>query len=597
MIGKNNEVWEGLDQYGKECGSEKEAGEILKNKDKGSQRKEKDGNENIEGGNPKEADKKLEEENKWPCGVCKENVTDDGFECVVCKNWHHAGECTDTVSSSEFGNKPYTCKKCLEKSGGREKKTKADEKVKKRLGRPPQRDRSYSVPSSLSEDRKNRDRIAKNIESRRKRNINEVGSPGKAEVTLEEKKMKKDGEWTEKKEDGKKKVEEEEKLSPLKNLFNPLKRLFSSEEKGKKQKEKEEKEKDKQTEREQKEDRNKEKAKEKDEKNEGVEGGKKEKQKECTPPEKEKEEEKEEQKEKEKDKQTEREQKEEMQKEKVTENEEKGQGEGGKRETKKERNAEQKGKTKKLGQTGKTGISNIEYNGIKINNEDLKSIEGENWITITILDAFLARLEDTRGDILKNNNILLVQPNIAQIFQYGDRESIQYYKDHFKTKKYDWIFYPVSKTAYPVSEKLDGGIHWSLMVFSKNKHAFLHFDSIRGMNEKGAKKMAINMADDEDFNEKGQLPAFFSADCSRQDNNWACGAYLMHFMDRVITEIGEGRGNGIAMMRAMQCDVVKTRDKLRKTLEKLVPKEKEVTITYENVHIAKEMGEKKKRHR
>ena len=44
MIGKNNEVWEGLDQYGKECGSEKEAGEILKDKDNGSQRKEKDGN-------------------------------------------------------------------------------------------------------------------------------------------------------------------------------------------------------------------------------------------------------------------------------------------------------------------------------------------------------------------------------------------------------------------------------------------------------------------------------------------------------------------------------------------------------------------------
>ena len=96
-------------------------------------------------------------------------------------------------------------------------------------------------------------------------------------------------------------------------------------------------------------------------------------------------------------------------------------------------------------------------------------MEGENWITITALDAFLARLEDTRGDILKNNNILLVQPNIAQIFQYGDRESIEYYKNHFKTKEYDWTFYPVSKTAYPVSGKLDGGIHWSLMVFSKKK--------------------------------------------------------------------------------------------------------------------------------
>ena len=121
MIGKNNEVWEGLDQYGRECGSEKETGERPIDNDNGSQRKEKDGNENIEGGNPKEADTKLEE-NKWPCGVCGENVTDDGFECVVCNNWYHAGECIETISSSEFGTKPYTCKKCLEKSGGRTKK-------------------------------------------------------------------------------------------------------------------------------------------------------------------------------------------------------------------------------------------------------------------------------------------------------------------------------------------------------------------------------------------------------------------------------------------------------------------------------------------
>ena len=86
MIGMNNEVWEGLDQYGKECGSEGEAGESLKDKDNGSQREEKDGNDNIEGGNPKEAEKKLEKENKWPCGVCGEGVTDDGIECVGCNN-------------------------------------------------------------------------------------------------------------------------------------------------------------------------------------------------------------------------------------------------------------------------------------------------------------------------------------------------------------------------------------------------------------------------------------------------------------------------------------------------------------------------------
>ena len=255
--------------------------------------------------------------------------------------------------------------------------------------------------------------------------------------------------------------------------------------------------------------------------------------------------------------------------------------------------SEEKEKTKKLDQTGKTGISHIEYKGVKINKEDLKSMEGENWITITVLDAFMAKLEDTRRDELKNNKILLIQPNITQIFQYGDRKCAKYYKEHLKTKEYDWIFYPVSNTSYPENGILDGGFHWSLMVFSKTKHAFLHFDSMRGMNEKGAKKMVVNMGDEEDFNDKGQWPAFYQADCSRQDNSWACGAYLMHFMDRAIKEIGEGRGNDIGMMKPLQCEVVRTRDKLRETLEELVQKEKEVEIAYENVQIGKGGGENK----
>ena len=90
MIGKNTEVWEGLDQYGKACVSEKEAGEQLNDKDNGSQRngkesREKDGSGNIDGGNRGEInkDEQLNEKEKedimvYPCIICKEDVWIDG---------------------------------------------------------------------------------------------------------------------------------------------------------------------------------------------------------------------------------------------------------------------------------------------------------------------------------------------------------------------------------------------------------------------------------------------------------------------------------------------------------------------------------------
>ena len=101
--------------------------------------------------------------------------------------------------------------------------------------------------------------------------------------------------------------------------------------------------------------------------------------------------------------------------------------------------------------------------------------------------------------------------------------------------------------------------------------------------------MVVNMGDEHDFNDRGQWPAFYEADCSRQDNNWACGSYLMHFMYRLIKTIGEGRGNNIGILRAVQYEVLRTRNKLRQTMEKSVEKEKDVEI----VHIGKGGLEKK----
>ena len=194
MSEKNTEVWEGLDQYGKACGLEGETGERLNEKDTE--------------GHPKEVDEKVEEK-KWPCGVCEESVTEDGLECVACNKWYHFEECSDDILPHEYENKPYTCSKCLESGGDKAKKPKDNTKGKKKAGRP----RRHSIPSYLTEEdwAANKDRIAKNIESKikSKRNINEVGSPEKTETKLEGKKRKTEGEGTEKKDD-EKKVDEEE---------------------------------------------------------------------------------------------------------------------------------------------------------------------------------------------------------------------------------------------------------------------------------------------------------------------------------------------------------------------------------------------------
>ena len=55
MRGKDTEVWEGLDQYGKVCVPEKEAGEQLNDKDDSGQKNEKE-TRKKDGGEMKNSD-------------------------------------------------------------------------------------------------------------------------------------------------------------------------------------------------------------------------------------------------------------------------------------------------------------------------------------------------------------------------------------------------------------------------------------------------------------------------------------------------------------------------------------------------------------
>ena len=108
----------------------------------------------IECANEKDQEKvevKLAEEMEWPCGVCGENVIEDGIECGKCKKWYHV-DCTDVVSPNNYTNKLYSCKKCSERGGGKAKKPKDNAKGNGKVGRPKRRKRSNSIPSYLTKE-------------------------------------------------------------------------------------------------------------------------------------------------------------------------------------------------------------------------------------------------------------------------------------------------------------------------------------------------------------------------------------------------------------------------------------------------------------
>ena len=73
--------------------------------------------------------------------------------------------------------------------------------------------------------------------------------------------------------------------------------------------------------------------------------------------------------------------------------------------------------------------------GIQFTKEDIKSLEEGEYFTCTGISMGISYIEEDEKDILQKNKILLIRPEIAQIFQHSDRDSIKQHKELHKKQR------------------------------------------------------------------------------------------------------------------------------------------------------------------
>ena len=152
--------------------------------------------------------------------------------------------------------------------------------------------------------------------------------------------------------------------------------------------------------------------------------------------------------------------------------------------------------------------------GIKLTKADRMSIENGKNVTCTIISLFIKKFESSSKDVLEKNKIMLIQPAIVQLLQLQEKKYVKEQKEHLNMSKYDWIIFPISNRKNP--DEGDGGEHFSLAIFSKKEHRFLHFDPINGYNRRNALDLMTNLMDRDSVNREGnlyKLPDFEEADC------------------------------------------------------------------------------------
>ena len=189
-------------------------------------------------------------------------------------------------------------------------------------------------------------------------------------------------------------------------------------------------------------------------------------------------------------------------------------------------------KAKSMSQVSET-LTTID--GIKITKADRISIENRKKVTCTIISLFIKKLESSNKDALENNKILMIEPAIVQLLQLQEKKYVKEQKEHLNMTNYDWILFPISNRKNP--DEGDGGEHFSLAIFNKKEHRFLHFDPVNGCNRRNALDLMTNLIDSECVIEEDnvyKLPDFEEVECEKQQNGFDCGPFVMGYMAEAI---------------------------------------------------------------
>ncbi|CAL4091567.1 unnamed protein product, partial [Meganyctiphanes norvegica] len=125
-----------------------------------------------------------------------------------------------------------------------------------------------------------------------------------------------------------------------------------------------------------------------------------------------------------------------------------------------------------------------------IRESDMVSLKEGNWINDSIVAFWLEYLQ--REICGEDKGILFVSPAMSQIIKLGEKNDIDYNLNAIGAWRNDYLFLPVNNNE---SKELQGGSHWSLLVYSRFDNAWYHYDSLEGANTNPALKLVerLNM--------------------------------------------------------------------------------------------------------
>ena len=174
----------------------------------------------------------------------------------------------------------------------------------------------------------------------------------------------------------------------------------------------------------------------------------------------------------------------------------------------------------------------LRYQSTTIRNSDLFALQEPNWISDPIISFWY---EFTQKEMVGyDKGILLINPALSQVIKLADKSEMTKNLNAINAWQQEYLIVPINDNE---SDK-QGGSHWSLLLYSRNLNEWYHFDTMNGFNTRHALKIAENLNQYLEFNES---PKLVEISCTKQKDNFNCGAFLLCFTREALTRILKGR--------------------------------------------------------
>jgi len=174
-------------------------------------------------------------------------------------------------------------------------------------------------------------------------------------------------------------------------------------------------------------------------------------------------------------------------------------------------------------------MATYDYYDVEIYESEMGVLSGRGWLTDNLVSAYFRYMEVDKYKDMKKTTLFMD----ATVTSYAVREDdVEDFADIFEESeihKKQRIFFPMNDSD---GLKANGGTHWTLLVFDRDRGSFFHYDSSKGSrNDANVKKLI-----------KKLLPLLKLADadkctlenvksCPQQENSYDCGLFVCKFAD------------------------------------------------------------------